>query len=280
MNLSLVEPDVADPIFRWAGSKRRLVPRLEQFWNGSYTRYVEPFAGSACLFFRLEPEAALIGDLNQELIESYEVLRSDPEAVHAAFATWQNCESTYYEVRSLDTRTLSAAVRAARFVYLNRFCFNGLFRTNRQGRFNVPYGGRKSGQMPTLVELDRIAGILSGAELYAGDFGKVLSRTKPGDFVYIDPPYSVSGRRVFKEYDRAIFAEADLVRLRDLLAEMDKRGVHFVISYADSDEGRHLTDGYRMDTVPTRRNIAGFASKRRGDMEILATNIATIRDLV
>ena len=167
---------------------------------------------------------------------------------------------------------MSEVERAARFIYLNRFCFNGLYRTNRSGSFNVPYGGRKTGALPSLEQLLSTSDLLSGTELVSGDFSVVLGRVTAGDFVYLDPPFSVTGRRIFKEYDRATFGESDLARLRRSLTALDELGATFLLSYADSPEGSALADGFLTKRISTRRNIAGFTGSRRNFSELLVTN--------
>lgn len=158
-------------------------------------------------------------------------------------------------------------------MYLNRYCFNGIYRTNAAGEFNVPYGGRRSGQPPTLDEFVEAAQLLRRARLVAKDFSKVLEMVEPGDFVYLDPPYRVSTRRVFREYDRATFSETDLTRLREWLIRLDRMGVPFVVSYAESPEAKVLAKGFYSRRVRVRRNIAGFTSSRRLASELVVSNV-------
>src|SRR5216683_17251 len=183
--------ETAQPLLRWAGSKRQIVPTLAQYWNDDFKRYVEPFAGSACLFFHLAPRTALLGDINSELLSTYRHVRIRHQEVSKLLRKMRKSEREYYRVRSLQPDLLSSAKRAARFIYLNRYCFNGLYRTNANGGFNVPYGGRGSGSLPSPEALQRASRLLKRATLINGDFEKVLDRVKPGDFVYMDPPFSV-----------------------------------------------------------------------------------------
>lgn len=258
-------------ILRWAGSKRRLLPRLVPYWQPSHCRYVEPFAGSACLFFELEPTTGILGDLNVDLIDTYETLRSDADGVADQLFEWKADEETYYSVRDSFERPTDSIARAARFIYLNRLCFNGLYRTNKQGHFNVPYGSR-SGSMPCREALNRTAKLLDGVQLVAGDFEGVLTQVQQGDFVYMDPPYRVASRRVFREYQPGEFSVEDLARLRQWLENLDSLGLDFVVSYADSVEGRRLGQGFTVQRVRVRRNIAGFAKHRRTAYEVLISN--------
>ncbi|GMQ82679.1 MAG: DNA adenine methylase [Rhodothermia bacterium] len=265
--------NVVKPLIRWAGSKRQLVPRLSTYWGSQYDRYVEPFVGSACLFFNLEPASALLGDINADLIQTYRVVQKQPCELSKALRRWRNDRDEYYGIRALQPENLSEVERAARFIYLNRYCFNGLYRTNRRGQFNVPYGGLKSGSLPSLNELQAASQLLSRAQFVSSDFADVLSRVRAGDFVYLDPPFSVAGKRVFKEYDPSTFSDSDLIRLRRALLDMDEAGVAFLLSYAECPEGEELSDGFHTVRVSTRRNIAGFAASRRAAREILVTNI-------
>lgn len=262
---------------RWAGSKRRLVPVLRDYWGEREARYVEPFAGSACLFFDLEPTKAILGDINGDLIETYQVIRTNPAEVYRRLSRMTNSAVNYYRVRRLDPNCLTPMNRAARFIYLNRYCFNGLYRTNLAGAFNVPYGGYKSGTLPTLQALRKAGELLTNAELIAGDFARILEKVSYGDFVYLDPPYRVTNRRVFGEYDASIFSTEDLQRLRAWLEELTRRNIEFLLSYAESAEARVLSDGFNVRRIRVRRNIAGFTGSRRVASEMLISNAALFR---
>jgi len=228
-------------LLRWAESKRQLLPRLAQFWQASDSRYVEPFAGSACLFFHLQPREAVLGDLNTDLMATYRTVRSSPDAVAARLSEMPSAdEAFYYKMRDEVTSPLSAPDRAARFIYLNRYCFNGLYRTDLNGHFNVPFGGDRTGLLPSRSQLRKIAYRLRGQTLVNGDFGSTLRHVRQGDFVYLDPPYWVEGRRVFREYSSSVFAEGDLKRLKRWLTHLKERGIAFVLSYAHYRRARLL----------------------------------------
>jgi DNA adenine methylase len=265
-------------IVRWAGSKRSLLPELRKRFPapGTFGTYIEPFVGSACLFFDRQPERALLSDLNTELITTYRSVRRDASLVLEAFRRLRRGKSSYYRIRAIDPATLSAPELAARFLYLNRFCFNGLYRTNMQGRFNVPYGPP---QKPLVVFEDDVlaAGkILMRAQVMSCDFQDAVDRAEKRDFVYLDPPFVLDQRRVFAEYLPGSFSHDDLERLAGALASIDRRGATFLLSYADSREARKLVKPWKFRRVWTRRNIAGFTGARRGAYELLASN----KDLV
>ena len=240
------------PFLRWAGSKRQLVPRLSEFWSHSYERYVEPFAGSACLFFHLQPSQAILGDINQGLIRAYEQVRDNFAEVNELLRGASGSKSNYLHVRDIPPAALSPAEQAAQFIYLNRFCFNGLYRTNLTGKFNVPYGGLKSGSLPSPEMLSACATALKNTQLVAGDFENILKLVQPGDFVYLDPPYRVKAKRVFNSYNGASFTQSDLKRLRGWLEIFASQGIAFLVSYIESEESSFLQSGFKTMTVNVR----------------------------
>jgi len=261
------------PFLRWAGSKRKLLPKLTSFWNANYERYVEPFMGSACFFFAVLPRRAILADLNCELVATYVEIRDNPESVWDCLSKFVPSEQTYYRLRRIPPSRLPPAEAAARFLFLNRFCFNGLYRTNLRGEFNVPYAPTRTGPLPTKDDLLRYSGCLRSADLRAGDFENTLHRVKKGDFVYLDPPFAVRTRRVFREYGASVFGEEDLARLAKCLGRLDTIGARFVISYADCAEARRLLRPWGLMRVRTHRHIAGFSSNRRHAFELVATNV-------
>jgi len=262
------------PFLRWAGSKRRLLPVLQTFWTSKHKRYVEPFAGSACLFFAINPPKAILGDLNPELIATYiEVKYRVSKVLQELKAMPQANKDEYLRLRSLDTSMLSPAARAARFIYLNRHCFNGIYRTNLLGKFNVPYSGDRCGAMPQDQIFRTCASRLHIARFVRGDFEKVLKHAEKGDLVYMDPPYAVRARRVFREYDPSTFTHEDITRLRSWMDRLNAKKINFVVSYAESDEADVLRRNFSYETVSVRRNIAGFAAHRAWTNELLISNI-------
>jgi DNA adenine methylase len=261
------------PFLRWAGSKRQIVSQLASYWRSHFARYVEPFAGSSCLFFHLAPEKAVLSDKNRELIECYEVLRDDPLRLYERVASLPRTQKVYTDVRDERAMPRNQFDRAVRFLYLNRNCFNGIYRTNMSGKFNVPWGGNDCGALPTVQELCACARLLAGAELRVCDFGRTLRWTGEGDFVYLDPPYAVQSRRIFREYGPRAFSVDDLGRLAGHLDRMNERGARFLVSYADCREARQLFAKWQLRRIRVRRNVAGFSGDRRTAFEVLATNI-------
>jgi DNA adenine methylase len=167
---------------------------------------------------------------------------------------------------------LSEVELAARFLFLNRLCFNGIYRTNSSGKFNVPYGQPKRPPRINIEALLAISHGLKRATLLHSDFENILQEAQQGDFVYLDPPYALSKRRVFAEYHPDSFSDIDLERLDEALCDLQKRQVHFVVSYADCAEGRKLVSRWKWRRVRTKRNVAGFIYHRRSAYELIASN--------
>lgn len=213
-----------------------------------------------------------MGDVNEDLIGALRAIRLDPARVIECLRRLPRGKKNYYRIRALDPTQFGLFETAARFLYLNSLCFNGLYRTNATGKFNVPYcpPGHKTVPEDLIMEASKH---LRRATLVKGDFEDTLDSAAEGDFVYLDPPYAVSRRRVFSEYGPTLFQTRDLRRLREVLLRMDRRGAKFVVSYADCSEARRIFDRWTMRRVKTRRNIAGFTGDRRGSYELLATNI-------
>lgn len=271
--LTAQDGQIVRSFLRWAGSKQQLIPKLSKYWAADCTRYIEPFVGSASLFFNLSPASAVLGDVNAELMATYQQVKSNLPAVLAELGKMNKSKEDYIRLRATKPFTLKPEQRAARLIYLNRFCFNGLYRTNRTGEFNVPYSGDRTGEIPTAELLRKCSFCLQSAELVTGSFEITLEMARPGDFVYMDPPFSVVARRVFNEYDASVFNRRQLSILRDWILQLNNKGIRFLVSYADSEEGNLLSKGFYVNIVRVRRNIAGFVANRRQTNELLISNM-------
>ena len=258
-------------LVRWAGSKRNLLGVLKEHVPPSYGRYVEPFAGSACLFFCLEPTHGILGDINQELIQAYKIVRRFPGKIWSTLMSLEQSEEAYYQMRSADPKILSSLDRAVRFLYLNRFCFNGVYRTNRRGEFNVPMG-RNTGSFPGLVTFRDCARLLRMAELKNGDFEETLRDVAARDFVYLDPPYFKLGRLAYVEYGYSRFDKVDLDRLFAALRSLDHVGARFLMSYTEEGASYSQLKRWNVVRVEAPRHVAGFAASRANVFEILVSN--------
>ena len=261
----------APPLLRWAGSKRKLLPLLLANVPSQYDRYIEPFAGSACLFFALRPKAAVLGDMNSELIRMYEIVRDHPRRVARVLHQWDGTSEQYYSLRGIDPVSLDDVTRAARFLYLNRHCFNGVYRVNRKGRFNVPRGTR-CGQIPTEQTIYRCSVALRNSRFVAADFEGCLKTIRRGDFVYLDPPYYSTDRATHGEYGYGRFGPPDVGRLEDCLQRINQAGATFLLSYAYG--AKHGLDSSRWFSrrISVQRHVAGFAMHRGVSQEVLVSN--------
>lgn len=263
---------------RWAGSKKQLGDVLANCWyaaqiSGGSGRYIEAFCGSASLFFRLTPASALLIDINKSLIETYDVVKKHPSKLHELLHSYPQNEDFYYSLRSADPRALRKIERAARFIYLNRFCFNGLYRTNQKGQFNVPYGAGRNGELPNLAHLREASKALKNANLYSGDFAVIQDEVREGDFVYMDPPYAKRNHSLDLQYGPDVFGVQDLARIEELMAYIHNQGAYFLFSYVDCEEISSLETRWGAHRVEVKRTIAADTSKRTKSEEVLITNI-------
>ena len=243
------------PLIRWAGSKRQLLPRLIHELPSHFGTYIEPFAGSACLFFAVNPAKAILSDRNPDLIEAYKTITRHPiRVLRGAQGMSASCNE-YYRVRAQSSAALSPINRAVRFLYLNRHCFNALYRTNGSGAFNVPIG-RNTGGFPDEATFRRSAAALGRAELICSDFEETLSRAKKSDFVYLDPPYVLRKGADKNVYGCGSFTARDLPRLIQQLEVLHSRKVHFVLSYSHSSELLNLLPRKPCPVFAVRRHIS------------------------
>jgi DNA adenine methylase len=263
------------PLFRWAGSKRSLLPELHRCVPQTYRRYIEPFAGSACLFFALKPDRAVLSDFNADLMHAYRMFAQHPRRVVRLCEGLPNTSDAYYTIRAMDPSSLTQLEQAARFFYLNRRCFNGVYRTDKLNRFNVPLGTRTG---PPVLEADavRCSVALRKAELVTGDFACTLDRAARGDFVYLDPPYTTSTRATYGEYGYGAFGHDDIQRLLSALERLTARGVKVLLSYAVDAKVLDALEGWNVETLWVRRQVAGGAQNRHAT-EILASNFNRLK---
>lgn len=260
-------------LLRWAGSKKKLLPHLIKYYSKGFDRYFEPFVGSGQLFFNLPLERAILSDINVGLISMYNALKSDYIKVYDYLTQFPQTKEFYYVLRDGEQVETDKYYTAARFIFLNTFCFNGLYRTNLAGKFNVPYSA-SSGKLINLDELEKLAAYLHKGEFIVGDFQTVVEdQCGNNDFVYLDPPYAVRNKRIFNQYSPDTFGLNDLLRLKDLIRDIDSRGAKFVLSYASCEEAVLLSEGWHCEKVQTIRNISGFAKHRKTEQEVLITNI-------
>jgi len=232
-----------------------------------YGTYIEPFVGGGALFFAVIPERAIIADSNPDLIAFYLAVRDDVDGVIAAVQRWKTDEPSFYKVRKLNPAKLSLAVRAARTLYLNRTCYNGLYRVNKKGTFNVPYGGYKNPRICDDAGLRAASRALATATILNDDYLSVLKRhAKAGDFVFLDPPYAPAGQFAdFKRYTKEQFHRPDHEALAAEVRRLQVLGCTVVLTNSNTPYTRKLYAGFDIATVKTRRSINCHGDKRRGE---------------
>ncbi len=267
-----------DPIVKWAGGKTRLLGELTQRmpspkqWTG---RYFEPFAGGLALYFHMRPTSAVLADMNPELINLYRVVRDQPDALVDDLQR-HTAESTYfYAVRALDPAAMTPIERASRFVFLNRTCFNGLWRVNRAGQFNVPFGRYDNPNLCPETRIRAASQALAGASIDHADFESACVTARRGDFVYFDPPYDpITQTARFTSYTSGNFGDDDQRRLADLFRRLARRGVRCMLSNSDTPFMRELYADFAIDTVMAPRAISRDATRRTPVREVVVRSYA------
>ena len=275
------------PFLKWAGGKTQLADALLARTPPTFGTYHEPFVGSGALFFRLYRERkmarAILSDINPELIDTYLAIRDQPEAVIKLLGEFPYEEAFYYQLRDRDPWALSQAERAARMIYLNKTGYNGLYRVNRQGRFNVPFGRYKSPRYVDPENLLAVSRALQEAEIYCAPFESVLTRAKMGDWVYFDPPYMpISETAHFTAYYADGFGLEDQTRLRDACLRLTDMEVYVMVSNSDSPVIRALYGQpcFAIDTVFANRAINANSARRGKVAELVIVNYACLRQPV
>ncbi len=261
-----VKPKSIRPVLKWAGGKRQLIPALLERMPTSYSTYHEPFLGGGALFFHLQPKQSIIADANEELINLYNVIANDLASLVSALQPHINDADYFYAQRAKDWTQLSAVDAASRTLFLNRTCFNGLYRVNKKGQFNVPFGKYAN---PTICDeqgLAAAAKLLKTATLCAGDYKAVLAQhAKQGDFVFLDPPYHpISQYSDFKRYTKEQFREQDHIELAEEVARLQELGCHVLLTNSNSELVLDLYSKFKIDVVDAKRNINSKAANRVG----------------
>ncbi|MFN9176250.1 MAG: DNA adenine methylase [Synechocystis sp.] len=274
---------LVQPFLKWAGGKRQLLPTIKQYIPKKYRHYYEPFVGAGAVLFSLQPTTSTINDTNSELINCYNVIRDNPDELLSLCQQHEknNSKEHYYRLRSQDRqsdfKTLSSVERAARIIYLNKTCFNGLFRVNSQGQFNVPYGDYVNPVIADPIVIKAVSSFLkeSNINICKGDFADSLSTAKKGDFIYFDPPYHpISDTSSFTGYSVNGFGEKEQTRLKSVCDQLSDQGCYVLISNSDASLIRELyrDSRYIIAEVKASRAINSVASKRGRVVELLIHN--------
>lgn len=270
--------DAAKPFLKWAGGKTRLLGEISKRVPESFGRYFEPFLGGGAVFLHLRSRRAILSDVNYHLIETYRRVRDSVEGVNdfLEFHRKLHSEAHYYAVREWWNWSLGAPhdlERAAQFIYLNRACFNGLWRVNSRGEFNVPFGHAPIARLRQASALRNASNALRSTELRCAHFADVLRDACEGDFVYLDPPYApLPGKSSFTNYSPGGFGETEQRELAEVFRDLDHRGCHLLLSNSDVSLIHDLYRGFRIERVRCSRPISSKASTRGEVSELLISN--------
>lgn len=260
-------PVQAKPVLKWAGGKTQMLGDLLPKVPTSYGQYIEPFFGGGAMFFALQPENAVIADSNPELINMYLEIANHVEDVIQCLKRYENSSEMFYAVRSQEWTKLPKSEAAARTIFLNRTCFNGLYRVNKQGQFNVPYGKYKNPRICDEDGLRTASAVLKKADILCDDYLLVLEHyAQPGDFVFLDPPYlPISEYADFKRYTKEQFYEEDHVELAKIIMTLHERGCHVILTNSNHPLVHELYAPFNIDVIQTKRHISCNGSTRKGE---------------
>ena len=263
----------ARPLLRWAGSKNRQFSEYYKHFPNTYRRYAEPFSGSASFLFSMQDCEAHLNDINEDVISFYAHVVDEQENFYAQFSALKRGRDEYYAFRDEFNQIEKSFRRSLLFYYLNRNCFNGLYRVNKKGHFNVPYSDSRVSSYLSLEEFIRSVKILKGKTFSCGDFASFCQKTvEPADFVFLDPPYFSNSVRVFSDYHHSGFGATDVPRLREVLSMIDERNAYFLLSFPVGQIAEILSDGWQTRKIEVRRTMAGDLNMRRSDHEVLISN--------
>ena len=268
------------PVVKWVGGKRQLLNVIMPMLPKHITTYCEPFFGGGAVLFSLQPSKAIINDLNNDLITMYEVIKKDVDSLIDSLAKHENNAEYFYALRDLDRnketyKTLSDLEKASRLIYLNKTCYNGLFRVNSAGEFNTPFGYYKNPNIVNAPTLRAVSKYFNTAkiEFRCEDFEETLSRVSKGAFVYLDPPYDpVSDTASFTGYNKGGFGREEQLRLYECCERLNKKNIKFMLSNSSTDFIKALYGKYNVTTVQASRAINSNGLKRGAVEEVLVTN--------
>lgn len=274
------------PVVKWVGGKRQLIDEIKSRIPKTFKTYYEPFFGGGAVLFALQPKKAVINDLNDSLIKTYKVIKDNSDELIASLSLHENTSDYFYEIRNEDlypeTFNLKSDVEvASRLIYLNKTCFNGLFRVNSSGHFNTPFGNYKNPNIVNEPVIRAVSKYFNDNEITIlnGDFAIACQEAKKGDFVYLDPPYDpVSDTASFTGYNAGGFGSEEQIRLRDLCVELDEKGVKFLLSNSatkfimDLYNSKNFTSKITIDIVKAKRSINSNGNKRGEVDEVLVRN--------
>lgn len=268
------------PVVKWVGGKRQLLDEIRPLLPKRITSYCEPFLGGGAVLFSIQPSKAIVNDLNGDLIAVYETIRDNVESLIESLKKHENTSEYFYAIRDMDRnkdvyQAMSKVERASRLIYLNKTCFNGLFRVNSAGEFNSPFGHYKNPNIVNEPVLRAVSKYLSSSKITFcnEDFAVTLERIGRGGFVYLDPPYDpVSDTANFTGYNKGGFDRNEQIRLKECCDELTRRGIKFMLSNSATDFIKELYKEYDISIVQAKRAINSDSSKRGAIEEVLIRN--------
>lgn len=268
------------PVLKWAGGKRQLMDTLKPLLPNKITLYCEPFFGGGAMAFSLQPNRAFINDINAELMRVYEVIKTDVDELIELLENYKNESDFFYSVRDWDRdkdkyNSLSDVEKAARIIYLNKTCFNGLYRVNNAGEFNSPFGNYRNPNIVNAPVLRAVNSYLNNADirLTSVDYEEVLHSLPSSSFVYLDPPYDpISDTSNFTGYAKGGFSHDEQIRLRRCCDELDKKGIKFMLSNSSTEFIHEQYSDYNIITIRAKRAINSVAAKRGDVDEVVVRN--------
>lgn len=262
-----------EPFLKWPGGKRWIAKKYKEYFPKEYNMYIEPFLGSGAVFFSLQPKEAILSDINKELINLYVIMRDNPKELKGQLVYHQerHTKEHYYKIR--DAMLTDNLKCAGRLLYLNRACYNGMYRVNKQGKFNVPIG-TKNNFTYDIDQFDQYANCLKHATLICGDFYEIINKAKKNDFIFADPPYATSGKANFTKYNDELFVWQDQLRLHEALVNAKARGAKIILTnvYCKEIIEMYKNDGFYVHILQRSSNIAGQADKRGKVKELMITS--------
>lgn len=271
------------PVVKWVGGKRQLLDEITPLLPKDITSYCEPFLGGGAVLFSVQPSKAIVNDLNYDLMTVYEVIRDDVENLILSLGKHENTAEYFYAIRDTDRdkesySSMSKVEKASRLIYLNKTCFNGLFRVNSSGEFNSPFGRYKNPNIVNAPILQAVSEYFNKNDIsfYSEDFSATLNRIEKDCFAYLDPPYDpISDTSSFTGYSKGGFDRNEQIRLKKCCDELTERGVKFMLSNSATDFIKDLYKDYKINIVKAKRSVNSKAGGRGAVEEVLITNYGT-----
>jgi DNA adenine methylase len=273
---------LAVPVVKWVGGKRQIIDEIIKYVPDSFSTYYEPFLGGGAVLFELQPKKAFVNDINEELMNIYEVIKDNVDELIEGLKRHKikNDKAYFYEIRELDRdreqyNLLTPVERASRIIYLNKTCYNGLFRVNKSGEFNAPFGNYKNPNIVNETTLRAVSAYFNKAKIRftCQDFEDALKWSRKGAFVYLDPPYDpVSETASFTGYDKGGFDRNEQIRLKKTCDKLNKKGIKFLLSNSATDFIMDLYQDYKIEVIQAKRAINSKADRRGNVDEVLVMN--------